>query len=158
MGNVVIEDDVTIGANTVVDCATLQGDSTIIRQGVKMDNLIQIAHNVEVGKNTVIAAQAGISGSSKIGESCMIAGQVGIAGHLVIANQTSLGAQAGVSKSITEEGQRMLGYPAIDIKEYFRSYAVYKKLPEIAHRLRDLEKLMAKSSPHTVETPDNGLK
>lgn len=152
MGNVVIEDDVTIGANSVVDCATLQGDSTIIRQGVKMDNLIQIAHNVEVGKNTVIAAQTGISGSTKVGENCMIAGQVGIAGHLVIANQTSLGAQAGVSKSITEEGQRLLGYPAIDIKDYFRSYAVYKKLPDIAHRLRDLEK---KVSGETVE---NGQK
>ncbi len=158
MGNVVIEDDVTIGANSVVDCATLQGDSTVIHRGVKMDNLIQIAHNVEIGKNTVIAAQAGISGSTKVGENCMIAGQVGIAGHLVIANQTSLGAQAGVSKSITEEGQRMLGYPAIDIKDYFRSYAVYKKLPEIAHRLRDLEKLMGASTPNTVETPDLGQK
>jgi UDP-3-O-[3-hydroxymyristoyl] glucosamine N-acyltransferase len=155
MGNVVIEDDVTIGANTVIDCATLQGDSTIVRQGVKMDNLIQIAHNVEVGKNTVIAAQAGISGSTKIGESCMIAGQVGIAGHLVVANQTSLGAQSGVSKSITEEGQRMLGYPAIDIKEYFRSYAVYKKLPEIAHRLRDLEKKVEEKNPNTVENGQN---
>lgn len=123
-----------------------------------MDNLIQIAHNVEVGKNTVIAAQAGISGSSKVGENCMIAGQVGIAGHIVIANQTSLGAQSGVSKSITEEGERLLGYPAIDIKDYFRSYAVFKKLPEIQHRLRDLEKLMGKPIPHTVETPDNGQK
>jgi len=156
MGNVVIEDDVTIGANTVIDCATMQGDSTIVRQGVKMDNLIQIAHNVEVGRNTVIAAQAGISGSTKIGESCMIAGQVGIAGHLVLANQTSLGAQSGVSKSITEEGQRLLGYPAIDIKDYFRSYAVYKKLPEIVHRLRDLEKKVAEQNPNTVETPKNG--
>jgi UDP-3-O-[3-hydroxymyristoyl] glucosamine N-acyltransferase len=155
MGNVVIEDDVTIGANTVVDCATLQGDSTIIRRGVKMDNLIQIAHNVEVGKNTVIAAQVGISGSTKVGENCMIAGQVGIAGHLAIANQTSLGAQTGVSKSITEEGQRLLGYPAIDIKDYFRSYAVYKKLPEIVHRLRDLEKKAEGETPHTVE---NGQK
>ncbi len=156
MGNVVVEDDVTIGANTVVDCATLQGDSTIIRQGVKMDNLIQIAHNVEVGKNTVIAAQVGISGSTRVGENCMIAGQVGIAGHIVIANQTSLGAQAGVSKSITEEGQRLLGYPAIDIKDYFRSYAVYKKLPEIAHRLRDLEKKTTEQASDTFETPNNG--
>lgn len=156
LGNVIIEDNVTIGANTVIDCATLLGDSTIIRQGVKLDNLIQIAHNVEVGKNTVIAAQTGISGSSKVGENCMIAGQVGIAGHLVIANQTSLGAQAGISKSITEEGQRLLGYPAFDIKEYFRSYAVFKKLPDLGHRLRDLEKKIAALSPHTIETPDNG--
>ena len=156
LGNVVIEDNVTIGANTVIDCATLLGDSTIIRQGVKMDNLIQIAHNVEVGKNTVIAAQAGISGSSKIGENCMIAGQVGIAGHLVIANQTSLGAQAGISKSITEEGQRMLGYPAFDIKEYFRSYAIFKKLPDLTYRLRDLEKKLSEFTAHPVETPKNG--
>ncbi len=140
LGNVIIEDDVAIGANTVIDCATMMGDSTIIRQGVKLDNLIQIAHNVEVGKNTVIAAQAGISGSSKVGENCMIAGQVGIAGHLVIANQTSIGAQAGVPKSITKEGQKLLGYPVIDIKEYFRSYAVFKQLPDLNYRLRDLEK------------------
>ena len=156
LGNVVIEDNVTIGANTVIDCATLLGDSTIIRQGVKMDNLIQIAHNVEIGKNTVIAAQAGISGSSKIGENCMIAGQVGIAGHLVIANQTSLGAQAGISKSITEEGQRMLGYPAFDIQEYFRSYAIFKKLPDLTYRLRDLEKKLSEFTAHPVETPKNG--
>ena len=156
LGNVVIEDNVTIGANTVIDCATLLGDSTIIRQGVKMDNLIQIAHNVEIGKNTVIAAQTGISGSSKIGENCMIAGQVGIAGHLVIANQTSLGAQAGISKSITEEGQRMLGYPAFDIQEYFRSYAIFKKLPDLTYRLRDLEKKLSEFTAHPVETPKNG--
>ncbi|GIL23304.1 MAG: UDP-3-O-acylglucosamine N-acyltransferase [Bacteroidota bacterium] len=140
LGNVLIEDNVTIGANTVIDCATLFGDSTIIRQGVKLDNLIQIAHNVEVGKNTVIAAQAGISGSTKVGENNMIAGQVGIAGHLVIANRTQIGAQAGISKSVKEEGQQLLGYPAIDIKEYFRSYAVFKRLPELNDRLRDLEK------------------
>ncbi len=156
LGNVIIEDNVTIGANTVIDCATLFGDSTLIRQGVKLDNLIQIAHNVEIGKNTVIAAQAGISGSSKLGENCMIAGQVGIAGHLTIANNTSLGAQAGVSKSITREGERQLGYPAIDIKEYFRSYAVFKKLPEINHRLRDLEKKVENATFHGLETVTNG--
>ncbi len=143
LGNVVIEDNVAIGANTVIDCATLFGDSTIIRQGVKLDNLIQIAHNVEVGKNTVIAAQAGVSGSTKVGESAMIAGQVGIAGHLVIANRTQIGAQAGISKSIKEEGQQIIGYPAFDIKDYFRSYAVFKRLPELNDRLRELEKKMA---------------
>ncbi|CAN5452977.1 UDP-3-O-(3-hydroxymyristoyl)glucosamine N-acyltransferase [soil metagenome] len=152
LGNVVIEDDVTIGANTVIDCATLFGDSTLIRQGVKLDNLIQIAHNVEVGRNTVIAAQAGISGSSKVGENCMIAGQVGIAGHLVIANNTSFGAQAGISKSVTKEGERMIGYPAFDIKEYFRSYAVFKKLPELNHRLRDLEKKINSDSSERLES------
>ncbi|MBS1950391.1 MAG: UDP-3-O-[3-hydroxymyristoyl] glucosamine N-acyltransferase [Cytophagales bacterium] len=140
MGNVVIEDNVSIGNNTVIDCATLFGDATIIRKGVKLDNLIQIAHNVEIGKNTVIAAQSGVSGSAKVGENNMIAGQVGIAGHLIIANNTSIGAQAGISKSIKEEGQRILGYPAFDIKEYFRSYAVFKRLPDLNDRLRELEK------------------
>ncbi len=154
LGNVIIEDNVTIGSNTVIDCATLFGDSTIIRKGVKLDNLIQIAHNVEVGKNTVIAAQSGISGSSKVGENCMIAGQVGIAGHLVIANNTSLGAQAGISKSITEEGERLLGYPAIDIKDYFRSYAVFKVLPDLNYRLRDLEKKVNNNAAHSIETLD----
>lgn len=145
LGNVLIEDNVTIGANSVIDCATMFGDSTIIRNGVKMDNLIQVAHNVEVGKNTVIAAQAGISGSTKVGENVMIAGQVGIAGHLVISNGVQIGAQAGISKSVTEENQRLLGYPAIDIKEYFRSYAVFKKLPDLNDRLRQLEKKLAQN-------------
>lgn len=140
LGTVVIEDNVVIGANTVIDCATLFGDSTVIHQGVKLDNLIQIAHNVEIGKNTVIAAQSGISGSTKVGENCMLAGQVGIAGHLVIANNTGIGAQSGIGKSVKEEGQRLLGYPAFDIKEYFKSYAVFKRLPNLLDRLRDLEK------------------
>ncbi|MBX2970197.1 MAG: UDP-3-O-(3-hydroxymyristoyl)glucosamine N-acyltransferase [Cyclobacteriaceae bacterium] len=140
MGNVIIEDDVVIGANTVIDCATLYGDATIIRQGVKLDNLIQIAHNVEVGKNTVMAAQSGISGSTKVGEQCIIAGQVGIAGHLLIANKTGIGAQAGISKSIKEEGVQIIGYPAFDVKEYFRSYAIFKRLPDLNDRLRELEK------------------
>jgi len=140
LGTVIIEDNVTIGGNTVIDCATLMGDSTIIRKGVKLDNLIQIAHNVEVGKNTVIAAQAGISGSSKIGENSIIGGQVGIAGHLVIANNTGIGAQSGISKSIKEEGQKIIGYPAFDVNDYFRSYAVFKRLPDLNYRLRELEK------------------
>jgi UDP-3-O-[3-hydroxymyristoyl] glucosamine N-acyltransferase len=143
LGNVIIEDNVSIGANAVIDCATLFGDSTIINTGVKLDNLIQVAHNVEIGKNTVIAAQAGVSGSTKIGENCIIAGQVGIAGHLVIANNTSIGAQAGISKSVSTEGQKILGYPAYDIKEYFRSYAVFKKLPDLNNRLRELENKVA---------------
>jgi UDP-3-O-[3-hydroxymyristoyl] glucosamine N-acyltransferase len=142
LGNVIIEDNVTIGANTVIDCATLLGDSTIIRKGVKMDNLIQVAHNVEIGKNTVIAAQTGISGSTKIGENCVLAGQVGVAGHLVIANNTSVGAQAGISKSVKEEGQRLIGYPVVDVKEYFKSYAIFKQLPDLNQRLRQLEQKM----------------
>ncbi|MBS1559773.1 MAG: UDP-3-O-(3-hydroxymyristoyl)glucosamine N-acyltransferase [Bacteroidetes bacterium] len=140
LGNVIIEDHVSIGSNTVIDCATLFGDATTIHKGVKLDNLIQIAHNVEIGKNTVIAAQTGISGSTKVGENNMIAGQVGFAGHLVIANNTSVGAQAGISKSVTEEGQRLFGSPAFDIKEFFRSYAIFKRLPDLNYRLRDLEK------------------
>jgi UDP-3-O-[3-hydroxymyristoyl] glucosamine N-acyltransferase len=140
LGNVIIEDNVTIGGNTVIDCATLFGDATIIRKGVKLDNLIQIAHNVEVGKNTVIAAQAGISGSTKIGENNIIGGQVGIAGHLILSNNTSIGAQSGISKSTKAEGERIFGSPAFDVNEFFRCYAVFKKLPDLNSRLRELEK------------------
>ena len=155
LGNVIIEDNVVVGANTVVDCATMLGDSTTIRKGVKLDNLIQVAHNVDIGKNTVIAAQTGISGSSKVGENCVIAGQVGIAGHLIIANNTSIGAQAGISKS-TSEGEQLIGYPAYDVKAYFRSYAVFKKLPDLNYRLRDLENKINKAETSSTHTPDNG--
>jgi UDP-3-O-[3-hydroxymyristoyl] glucosamine N-acyltransferase len=139
LGSVTLEDNVAIGANTVIDCATLFGDATIIREGVKLDNLIQIAHNVEVGKNTVMAAQSGISGSTKIGENCMLAGQVGIAGHITVANGTHLGAQSGIGKSVKEEAQRLMGSPAMEVGSYFKSYAVFKKLPEIYQRIKDLE-------------------
>lgn len=139
MGNVVIEDHVSIGANTVIDCATLAGDSTIIREGVKLDNLIQVAHNVEIGKNTVMAAQSGVSGSTKVGEFCVIAGQVGLAGHIIIANRTSIGAQAGILKSISKEGQQIIGAPAFDVKEFYRAYAVFKQLPDLNTRLRELQ-------------------
>ena len=139
MGNVIIEDHVSIGANTVIDCATLAGDSTIIRQGVKLDNLIQVAHNVEIGRNTVMAAQSGISGSTKVGDNCVIAGQVGLAGHIVIANKTSIGAQAGILKSISKEGQQIIGAPAFDVKEFYRAYAVFKQLPDLNTRLRELQ-------------------
>jgi UDP-3-O-[3-hydroxymyristoyl] glucosamine N-acyltransferase len=151
LGSVIIEDNVAIGGNTVIDCATLFGDSTIIHQGVKLDNLIQIAHNVVIGKNTVIAAQAGVSGSSKIGENCVIAGQVGIAGHITIANRTSFGAQAGVLKSITKENEKMLGAPAFDVKEYFRAYAVFKQLPDINYRLRELERKLSAYSTENIK-------
>lgn len=146
LGSVIVEDNVTIGSNTVIDCATMFGDATIIRQGVKLDNLIQIAHNVEIGKNTVIAAQAGVSGSSKVGENSMIGGQVGIAGHITIANNTSIGAQAGIGKSIKQEGQRLLGSPAFDIKEYFKAFAIFKTLPEIRQTLKELEDQILKDS------------
>lgn len=124
-GNVVIEDDVEIGANTCVDKS--QMGSTLIRKGAKVDNLCQIAHNVEVGRNTVMAAMTGIAGSAKIGEHCIFGGQSGIAGHITIADNTSLGAQTGVLGSIKTPGQAYMGTPAIPYKDYLRSYAVFKK-------------------------------
>lgn len=140
LGNVIIKDHVSIGANTVIDCATMFGDSTIIEDGVKLDNLIQVAHNVEIGKNTVIAAQTGISGSSRLGDNCIVGGQVGVAGHLVVANNTSIGAKSGISKSIKEEGQKLMGLFAYDVKEHFKSYALYRRLPDLNERLRQLER------------------
>ena len=124
-GNVVLEDNVEIGANACLDKS--QMGSTIIRSGCKIDNFCQIAHNVEVGKNTVMAAQCGIAGSTKIGEHCIFGGQVGVAGHITIADNTSIGAQAGVLGAIKESGKVYLGTPAIPYKEYLRSYAVFKK-------------------------------
>jgi UDP-3-O-[3-hydroxymyristoyl] glucosamine N-acyltransferase len=137
-GNVVIEDNVEIGANTTIDRATL--GSTIIRKGVKIDNLIQIAHNVEIGENTVIAAQTGISGSTKIGKNCMIGGQVGIVGHITIADNVKIQAQSGINKSLTIEGEAVQGAPAYNIKEYLKSYVHFKNLPGIVSRLENLEK------------------
>ncbi len=124
-GNVVIEDDVEIGANACVDKS--QMGSTVIRKGSKIDDLCMIAHNVEVGPNTVMAAQTGVAGSTKIGEHCIIAGQVGIVGHITIADNTTIGAQAGVLGAIKEEGKVFMGTPAIPYKDYLRSYAVFKK-------------------------------
>ncbi|MFM9073996.1 MAG: UDP-3-O-(3-hydroxymyristoyl)glucosamine N-acyltransferase, partial [Bacteroidota bacterium] len=129
----------TIGANTVIDCATMPVDNTIIRKGVKLDNLIQIAHNVEIGSNTVIAAQAGISGSTKVGEQCMIGGQTGVAGHLVIADKVAIGGQSGVTSSITEPGIKLFGTPAMPLSAFFKSYAIFKKLPELYTKLRQLD-------------------
>lgn len=138
LGSVVIEDNVDIGANTVIDRATI--GETLIRSGVKLDNLIQVAHNVKIGKNTVIAALTGISGSTEIGENCMIAGQVGFAGHIKVANRTNIGAQAGVMKSIKEENQVLVGSPVLDVKDYMKSFAVFKKLPEMMKRLDAIER------------------
>jgi UDP-3-O-[3-hydroxymyristoyl] glucosamine N-acyltransferase len=137
-GNVVLEDDVEIGANSVVDRATM--GSTIIRKGVKIDNLVQIAHNVEVGTNTVIAAQTGISGSTKLGNQCMLGGQVGIAGHLHIADGTIFGAQTGVSGSVKKINQTLQGYPAIPIMTFQRASVVYKNLPEIQKMIFAMQK------------------
>jgi UDP-3-O-[3-hydroxymyristoyl] glucosamine N-acyltransferase len=138
IGNVIIEDHVELGANTTIDRATM--GSTIIRKGVKLDNLVQIAHNVEVGENTVIAAQTGIAGSTKIGKNCMIGGQVGIAGHLTIADYTKIGAKAGIGSNITEEGKILLGAPAFELNDFKKSHVVFTKLPEIYRLTKDLEK------------------
>jgi len=137
IGNVVLEDHVSIGANTVIDCATM--GSTIIRQGVKLDNLIQIAHNVVIGENTVIAAQTGISGSTEIGKNCMIGGQVGFAGHLKIAERTYIGAQAGVGTN-TRVGEQLQGTPAFELRNFQRASILFRKLPDLYRKLEELEK------------------
>jgi UDP-3-O-[3-hydroxymyristoyl] glucosamine N-acyltransferase len=138
LGNVVIEDNVSIGTNTTIDCATM--GSTLIKKGAKIDNLVQIAHNVIIGENTVIAAQTGISGSTEIGKNCVIAGKAGIVGHIKIADNTTVGANTGVSKNITKSGQTLFGYVGFDIKDFLKSYSLFKKLPELNDRIKELEK------------------
>lgn len=138
MGNVVLEDNVEIGANSVVDRATL--GSTIIRKGVKIDNLVQIAHNVEIGSNTVIAAQTGISGSTKLGKQCILAGQVGVAGHLQIADGTIFGAQTGVPNSVKIPNQTLQGYPAVPIMTFHKAAIVHKNLPELQKMIYAMQK------------------
>lgn len=136
LGNVILEDHVDIGANTVIDCATFE--STVIKSGVKLDNLIQIAHNVEVGQNTVIAAQAGVSGSTKIGKQCIIGGQAGIVGHLKLGDGTKVQAQSGITKNSKPE-TAWYGSPALDYSNYVKSYTIFRKLPDVVKRLSDLE-------------------
>jgi UDP-3-O-[3-hydroxymyristoyl] glucosamine N-acyltransferase len=138
IGIVTIEDDVEIGANTCVDRSTM--GSTYVRKGTKLDNLVQIAHNVEVGSNTVMSAQVGVAGSTKIGEWCMFGGQVGITGHATIANRTMTGAQAGIAGSVRKEGLTLQGSPAIDAKNFMRSSAVFKNLPEMYRELNAIKK------------------
>lgn len=138
IGNVIIEDMVEIGSNTTIDRAML--GSTIIRKGVKIDNLIQIAHNVEIGENTVIAAQTGISGSTTIGKNCMIGGQVGIIGHIIIADGVKIAGQSGVGKSITEENSVVQGSPAFSIRDFQRSYIHYRRLDTLVKRVKELER------------------
>ncbi len=140
IGNVIIEDHVEIGANTTIDRATL--GSTIIRKGAKIDNLIQIAHNVEIGENTVIAAQTGIAGSTKIGKNCMIGGQVGIIGHITIADGTMIAAQSGIGASIKSRAI-LQGSPAFSIGEYKKSYIGFRKLPELMKQISTLEEEVA---------------
>ena len=138
IGNVIIEDHVEIGANTTIDRATM--GSTIIRKGVKLDNLIQVAHNVEIGENTVIAAQSGIAGSTKIGKNCMVGGQVGFAGHISIPDNTKVAAQSGIANNIKGEGKILLGSPAIEILDYRKAYAVFKNLPDIQRLVYQMDR------------------
>jgi len=138
MGNVILEENVEIGANSTIDRATL--GSTIIRKGAKLDNLIQIAHNVEIGENTVIASQTGISGSTKVGKNCMIAGQVGIAGHIQIADGTIFGAQCGLANTIKEPNQMFMGSPAFNLRQFQRSSIAFKSLPELQQLVYNLQR------------------
>lgn len=138
IGNVVLENNVEIGANTTIDRATL--GSTVIREGVKLDNLIQVAHNVEIGKNTVIAAQSGIAGSTKIGKNCMFAGQVGITGHITVADDVKIAAQSGISGQVRKEGAIIMGSPAFDHASYRKSYIYFRKLPDLVDKIESLEK------------------
>jgi UDP-3-O-[3-hydroxymyristoyl] glucosamine N-acyltransferase len=138
VGNVILEDLVSIGANSTIDCATM--GSTIIRKGVKIDNQVQIAHNVTIGENTVIASQTGISGSSTIGKNCVFAGKSAVVGHIEIANNTTVGGNTAVMKSVKEPGTTLLGYIGFDIKAFLKSYSLFKKLPLLQDKLRELEK------------------
>ena len=146
IGNVVLEDDVSIGANATVDCATM--GSTVVRRGAKIDNLVQLAHNVEIGSHTVIAAQTGLAGSAKVGAFCVLAGQVGIAGHVALANKTTVTAQAGVGKTVRREGQILQGSTAFDFKQNQRAQVVFRRLPELEQRVADLEK--SQSAPEKL--------
>ncbi|MBQ3635997.1 MAG: UDP-3-O-(3-hydroxymyristoyl)glucosamine N-acyltransferase [Bacteroidales bacterium] len=138
VGIVEIEDDVEIGANTCIDRATM--GKTVIGHGTKLDNLIQIAHNVTVGSDTVMASQSGVAGSSKLGSNCIVAGQVGIAGHIEVANRTTIAAQSGVQGSVRKEGQTLFGSPAFDYMAWTRSYVVFKNLPKLDKELSRLSK------------------
>lgn len=137
IGITILEDNVEIGANTCIDRATM--GATIIRKGVKLDNLIQIAHNVEVGSHTVMASQVGIAGSTKVGEWCMFGGQVGVAGHITVGNKVNMGAQSGVHSSI-KDGEALIGTPPMPLKGYFKSSAVFRKLPDMYLELNSLKK------------------
>ena len=141
LGNVIIEDNVELGANTCIDRA--KTDSTIIRQGVKLDNLIQIGHNVEIGANTVMSAQVGVAGTTKLGHNCFVAGQVGIADHVTIGNNVKIGSKSGIDKNVADDEIRF-GYPALPGMQYHRSFAVFRQLPEMSAKLREVEKRLTK--------------
>ncbi|SHI89894.1 UDP-3-O-[3-hydroxymyristoyl] glucosamine N-acyltransferase [Pseudozobellia thermophila] len=149
-GNVVLEDNVDVGAGTTIDRATL--GSTILRKGVKLDNQIQIAHNVEIGEHTVIAAQTGIAGSTKIGKHCMIGGQVGIVGHITIGDNVKIQAQSGIGRNVQND-EVLQGSPALNYGDYNKSYVYFKKLPKISNRIDELEKKY--SEQYKNETENN---
>ncbi|RYY98707.1 MAG: UDP-3-O-(3-hydroxymyristoyl)glucosamine N-acyltransferase [Chitinophagaceae bacterium] len=155
IGNVLIEDNVEVGANTTIDRATM--GSTIIRAGAKLDNLIQIAHNVEVGNSTVIAAQAGVSGSTKIGNQVMIGGQAGLVGHIQIADGSRINAQSGVSKSLKEPYSSVTGSPAADYTSALRSQAVFRNLPELEKRIHELEKIVRQLMAEKISDLRSGI-
>ncbi len=138
LGNVIIEDEVEIGANTSIDRATL--GSTIINKGVKIDNLVQIAHNVEIGANSIIVSQVGISGSAKIGKNCVFGGQVGVVGHVTVADGVKIGGQGAIGRDIKEAGAVMQGSPAIPIRNFQKSSVIFRRLPEMAKQINQLEK------------------
>lgn len=138
VGKVILEDHVEVGANTTVDRATM--GATVLRKGVKLDNLIMIAHNVEVGENTVIAGQSGISGSTKVGKNCMFGGQVGLIGHITIAPGVKIAAQSGITKDIKQEGIVVQGSPAFEFGPYQRSYLLFRNLPKIREQINELER------------------
>lgn len=138
IGNVSLGDNVEIGANTCIDCATM--GSTKIHDGVKLDNLIQIAHNVELGRNTAIAAQTGVSGSTKLGANCVVAGQVGFVGHIHIADRTKIGAQSGILSNVKKEGEELMGSPAFNVKDYLRMSIHTRNLDKLVKRVEELEK------------------
>lgn len=141
LGIVIIEDNVEIGANSCIDRA--KTDATIVHSGVKLDNLIQLGHNVEVGANTVMSAQVGIAGTTKVGSNCFIAGQVGIADHVTVGNAVKIGSKSGIDKDVAD-GEIRFGYPALPGVQYHRSFAVFKQLPDIAAKLREVEKRVTK--------------
>lgn len=138
IGNVILEDFIEIGANSTIDRATL--GSTIIKKGVKLDNMVHIAHNVEIGENTVMAAQTGVAGSSKIGKNCMFGGQVAITGHITIADGVKIAGKSGIGKSVKKEGEILQGIPAFKIGDFTRSYITFKNLPDLRKKIIELEK------------------
>jgi len=138
LGNVVLEDNVSIGANSTIDCATL--GSTLIKKGAKLDNQVQIAHNVIIGENTVIASQAGVAGSTIIGKNCVLAGKSSIVGHIELADRTIVGGNTGIMKSVNEPGTTLFGFIGFDLKASLKSYSIFKKLPLLQDKLRELEK------------------